>query len=194
MCEAPSVYSTSYPKARREHRCCECDGTIFKGERYHIFNGCWDGEWDSFKSCDDCQAIRKEIYHTERKKHRDYEGIAFGDLCQEVFEGLAPLPAMNAKERTMKRYKQVHVPATVREKLDVTVCDLCGDESDCEWSPGSPFQSNEVDVSYREATHYPDGGFAETTSFDICPTCFTEKLVPWLKSQGAEPTITETDY
>lgn len=34
-----------------------------------------------------------------------------------------------------------------------------------------------------------DGGFDETTSVDICPGYFEDKLLGWLKEQGVEPRV-----
>ena len=33
-----------------------------------------------------------------------------------------------------------------------------------------------------------------TVEFDICPKCFDEVLVPFLKSKGAEPRVEENDW
>jgi hypothetical protein len=33
----------------------------------------------------------------------------------------------------------------------------------------------------------PGGDFGEDTTVDLCPKCFTEKLLPWLKTQGVKP-------
>lgn len=55
----PSVSSTTYPKARKEHTCCECKETIKPGEVYERHNGCWDGAWRTYLTCMPCQRIRK---------------------------------------------------------------------------------------------------------------------------------------
>jgi len=83
MCELPTAYSESKPKARKSHRCCECRGTISPGECYQVFNGCWDGRWDVFKTCEDCNKLRIEI-HAYSRNHD--EGIVFGKLYEVIFE------------------------------------------------------------------------------------------------------------
>lgn len=46
------------PKARKPHRCCECERTILPGERYQRWTGFWDGSFDTNKSCLPCAEIR----------------------------------------------------------------------------------------------------------------------------------------
>ena len=82
MCDLPRVYSDSTPKARKEHRCCECRGTISVGEVYHIFSGYWDS-WSTFKTCDDCQELRKDIANNLDNE----EWPIFGQLNDDIFEG-----------------------------------------------------------------------------------------------------------
>ena len=40
MCDCgdtPETYRVSRPRAKREHKCCECGGTIRAGETYRSF-------------------------------------------------------------------------------------------------------------------------------------------------------------
>jgi hypothetical protein len=70
-------------------------------------------------------------------------------------------------------------------------CDICGKEShSADW--GSGFYSIDetlilMRIQQRGGVSYPDGG-GEGSEYDIdlCPDCFVNKLIPWLKSQGAE--------
>ena len=59
--EMPSCYSETMRKARKKHRCCECRGSILPGESYRYKSGIWEGRPDSFKTCVDCEQLRKEI-------------------------------------------------------------------------------------------------------------------------------------
>ena len=49
-----------------------------------------------------------------------------------------------------------------------------------------------VEVRQRQGVSYPEGGSGTEIEVDLCPTCFKEKLVPWLRSQGA--TIEEKEW
>ncbi len=88
--EPPRVWSELTPKARREHTCCECKGTIAKGETYHLFKGCWDGDWATFKTCADCEQIRDEVNSV---MDRYDPPVAFTQLYEHVFEAEADYPA-----------------------------------------------------------------------------------------------------
>tara|TARA_Y100000310_G_C20654248_1_gene801176 strand:+ start:138 stop:416 length:279 start_codon:yes stop_codon:yes gene_type:complete len=41
-------------------------------------------------------------------------------------------------------------------------------------------------IGHESGEHYPEGGSGECMLVDLCPDCFRDKLVPWLKSQGAD--------
>ena len=60
MSDGPKCYTETFPKARKEHRCCECGGRIVIGEIYHLFKGIWD-EPGTYKTCIDCKELRDEI-------------------------------------------------------------------------------------------------------------------------------------
>lgn len=49
--------------ARKPHRCTECHRRIGQGEKYEYFRGVLPGEKpETFKTCGDCLAIRKEFF------------------------------------------------------------------------------------------------------------------------------------
>lgn len=77
--DRPSVVSTTIRKARKPHKCCECDKEIHKGQRYQFISGLWDGEWDSYKTCLPCASIRNQYCP---------HGAIFGNLVVVVFECL----------------------------------------------------------------------------------------------------------
>jgi hypothetical protein len=54
--ESPSCYTDKRRVARKEHKCCECNALIKKGETYRYFSGIWDGEAMDFKTCMACEA------------------------------------------------------------------------------------------------------------------------------------------
>lgn len=48
-----------WPKARKEHKCCECSRVIGVGEKYQRWSMKWDGSVESFKTCLFCCEIRE---------------------------------------------------------------------------------------------------------------------------------------
>lgn len=49
-------------KARKEHVCGECGGTIEKGEVYHYESGVCAGSWEIHKTCWFCMKIREDFF------------------------------------------------------------------------------------------------------------------------------------
>jgi|694.fasta_scaffold38965_5 hypothetical protein len=76
----PGCYGHEQRKARKTHKCCECDGIIQVGEPYHYHHGIWDGEASDFKVCLDCEVLRHEY---DADSHPD-ECTAFGELSETV--------------------------------------------------------------------------------------------------------------
>lgn len=60
MCEMPKCLTEATPKARKRHRCCECNGWIEPGETYHRYTGVWDDP-ATYKVCRDCEALRAKL-------------------------------------------------------------------------------------------------------------------------------------
>lgn len=60
-CEMPSVFNQTKPRARKRHQCCECRGWIEAGERYEYSWGIWDGEANTYKTCNGCAQLRNEL-------------------------------------------------------------------------------------------------------------------------------------
>lgn len=58
----PSFHHEKMVRAMKEHRCCECGRTITPGERYEKVAGVWDGEFNTYKTCDDCLSIRDSFF------------------------------------------------------------------------------------------------------------------------------------
>lgn len=54
-----SVYVKTIRKARKQHLCHECAGTIMAGERYeHVF-GVWEGVAETYDTCCRCLDLRE---------------------------------------------------------------------------------------------------------------------------------------
>lgn len=65
----PSVFREKRTKARKVHKCSECEGEIAVGEVYRNIFGVWDGEYNVFKICEPCEQLRARI-----KQHELAEG------------------------------------------------------------------------------------------------------------------------
>jgi len=79
----PVTSDVTYPKARKDHRCCECRQTIKKGEEYERFSGLWeDGGWGVFKTCLPCSRMRDDLCGGS--------GI-FGTLMEQINECLGEM-------------------------------------------------------------------------------------------------------
>jgi hypothetical protein len=89
----------------------------------------------------------------------------------------------------MKHYEKTIIPQQVKEVLASTTCDLCKEKIETKecWA------IQDVEIQCRTGMSYPEGGFGECTEVDLCPDCFNSKLLPWLRSQGAEPHQREWD-
>ena len=92
-------------------------------------------------------------------------------------------------------YEMRTIPSRDEKYIAGVRCDLCGRTAKGawrQWTRGS-FDVNEVEISFRDGSQYPEGGSGTKTEFDICPTCFKEKLVPWFTTQGAQPRVENWD-
>lgn len=92
----------------------------------------------------------------------------------------------------MLTYKTVDVPAvpaSKRQELDKTLCDLCG-----EAIVRGRGDADEVKIKHRTGCSWPEGGHGIDTLFDVCGQCFDNKLVPWMVSQGAAPRTIKWDW
>lgn len=99
-----------------------------------------------------------------------------------------------------KRMQTSKVPACEVTSLSAIICDLCGKEHrvcggdrEADWDDDT-YEVAKVIVSIETGAHYPECHHTETKQLHICPLCFEKKVLPWFKSQGAEPTVTEEDY
>lgn len=101
--------------------------------------------------------------------------------------------------------KQVkEVKTIMRDEVVSVTCDFCGREDtraipsceSVEWdgNPLDSFAVFEVGIFYKTGDIFPEGGSVEYESFHMCPKCWEEKFVPWAKSRGATPTVSERDY
>jgi len=59
--DPPEFYSTTTPRANKQHTCSECGSPISPGEKYERAVGNWCGGIDVFKTCPDCLEIRDAL-------------------------------------------------------------------------------------------------------------------------------------
>lgn len=85
-CERPEFFDVQEPKARREHRCCECHRAIQPGETYCVSSGKWDGQFDSFKQCHECATLF--VSFGRYSDASDDCCVSFGGLWESVSEDL----------------------------------------------------------------------------------------------------------
>jgi hypothetical protein len=90
----------------------------------------------------------------------------------------------------MKHMKTVVIPEKTNQVVDYITCDLCKEKIPKKQS----YMVDKVEVSHRVGEHYPEGGYGTDTSVDMCGKCFDEKLIPWLRSQNAEPRTEEYEF
>lgn len=93
------------------------------------------------------------------------------------------------------RYETKQETHPVTRCVDRT-CDLCGehakDPNYGHWSQQSSYDVSQTTIEYEEGSAFPEGRHTEKVSFHICTDCFKDKLVPWMESQGAKPTVKES--
>jgi len=99
----------------------------------------------------------------------------------------------------MKVYDEKIIPKHKCKYLKLRKCDLCGTESkNEEWGDGGSYDVNEteitVEIRQKEGHSYPEGGSGTKYEIDLCPNCFKNKLIPWLRSQNANIEKEEWDW
>jgi hypothetical protein len=82
--DAPEVYSSTKPKARKPHQCEECGGPILPGEKYEYVFGKWDGYVSTFKTCERCFDIRQWV-----KNNVPCFCWAHGNMIEDAKEAVA---------------------------------------------------------------------------------------------------------
>ena len=105
----PEFYSTTEPKARKEHKCGECAGVITRGTRYNRFSGKYDGVIFTEKKCLMCAEVAAVFScgetHPEPGNLWDtMEELAFPRLttASECFQELSP----EAKAFVLDRWRK----------------------------------------------------------------------------------------
>lgn len=79
----PEAITYSLPRARKEHRCCECACAIQPGTRYRRVSGIWDSDPSSYAICSRCDRLR-EALDADVKDYKEH--VPFGQLVTAVME------------------------------------------------------------------------------------------------------------
>lgn len=90
-----------------------------------------------------------------------------------------------------QRFEERTVPEHTEECLVERTCDICAVEADRpgagQWVASSHFDVSQTTITLEEGSAYPEGRDTTRMSFDICPTCFKNKLIPFMATHGAKP-------
>lgn len=57
-------FGHEFRKAKKIHKCCECEGEIQPGESYRYDKGKFDGDFFTEKTCALCAEIRSKLFCT----------------------------------------------------------------------------------------------------------------------------------
>lgn len=61
-------------------KCCECSHPINAGEQYRHIEGCWDGDWSTYRMCLTCSAVSDRFQKEPDNCH------CLGGLYEELID------------------------------------------------------------------------------------------------------------
>ena len=98
----------------------------------------------------------------------------------------------------MRKYQTLTIPESKREQQTHLVCDMCGyevKEYGDDWS-GYGYDVREIEIRHKDGCHFPEGGYGTEINFDVCPTCWTDNVLPWLldNCKTNKPEYKKYDY
>ncbi len=88
MTDFPEFQNERTSKARKDHKCCECDGIIFKGFAHKAVTGKWNGAVQTFRmhiACSQIAENARDFFTTEVGLFED-EIFGFGELVEAARE------------------------------------------------------------------------------------------------------------
>ena len=62
------VASVISVRARKQHVCCECNGTIYEGQYHELITAKKEGFWGRYRTHDTCSRLRKALREEEKEK------------------------------------------------------------------------------------------------------------------------------
>lgn len=108
--EQPEFYQANTVKARKPHKCGECNREIPKGALCESVAGKWDGDFSTHRTCMDCVNIRDGLSCGM--------GFMFGELWNDIREiqkdlttgCLTKVQTASAKAYLMERISKWRMP------------------------------------------------------------------------------------
>lgn len=93
--------------------------------------------------------------------------------------------------------EKLEVPARTVTRVKALKCELCGKQTpngeNGDKSKGAA-DVDEVTIERRKGWSVDGSADFQHTIVDLCPDCFTNKLLPWLRSMGAEVREEKSDW
>jgi hypothetical protein len=96
----------------------------------------------------------------------------------------------------MKIVESYIIPEHKSNKIKEIICDICKNYSNGDtWPIIDDNNILETTVEIKEGVSFgTEGGNITKINFDICPKCFKEKLIPFIKAFGNKPNIEEISW
>jgi hypothetical protein len=106
-------------KARKAHRCYECNRTIQPGETYTRSAGVWEGNFQCVKRCAHCMAYMRIIDRMDRGALEDWNLSdwvdEYGRSAAEIVYSKWPQPLMWLRWATWFSHRWTDAHGTLRE-------------------------------------------------------------------------------
>lgn len=77
-------------------KCCECSADINAGEQYRYIEGCWDGDWSTYRMCLTCSAVSDRFQKEPDNCH------CLGGLYEELINTEVLFPLKDDDGRVIK--------------------------------------------------------------------------------------------
>ncbi|MCA3700603.1 MAG: hypothetical protein IOB84_12575 [Brevundimonas sp.] len=84
------VYRRESRRSRTPRTCFECAAAIPPGTPHEVAAGLWDGEWDTFRTCQRCIALREHVIGTVPDACLMHGSMI--DDCRSAIRELGPHP------------------------------------------------------------------------------------------------------
>lgn len=125
--EFPEFCTSTFIRARKEHKCCECDITIQKGESYRAIKGKWDGSFYTYKQCLHCHQAMQA-----RKEDTCFESLGeslMEDHPSYAKEYFALLKRGSSKDVYLDATQEYKDDGYIFDENNDPVCDEHGDHT-----------------------------------------------------------------